>query len=134
MFKGFCLFIFSIILIFLTTIVYSLPLFTLCANTYEVYFGDSAGEIRLIDKKFIPLGVKGEGVQLNRQGFDIDLFLKENRAKLKVIRTENGGTSYYAFSKKIPYKVRVFERTVNLHVFICNEYVKVGAPIIFGSF
>lgn len=134
MFKGFCLFIFSTILIFLTTMLYLLPLFCVHANTYEVYFGDSAGEIRLIDKKFIPLGVKGEGVQLSRQGFNIDIFLKDNRAKLKVIRTENGGTSYYAFSRKIPYKARVFERTVNLHVFICNEYVKVGAPIIFGSF
>ena len=54
----------------------------------------------------------------------------------KLIETEEilEGISYYAFSPKIKYRTMVGDKVVNLHVFVSDNKITVGTPIIFGSF
>ncbi|MBQ9117910.1 MAG: YwmB family TATA-box binding protein [Clostridia bacterium] len=46
----------------------------------------------------------------------------------------DGTTSYYAASEKLPKKVTVGGRTVNLHIAVKADRVVVGTPIIFGGY
>lgn len=44
------------------------------------------------------------------------------------------GVSYYAYSPKVKYKTRLYGKTVNVHVFNNADGVKIGLPIIYGSY
>lgn len=44
------------------------------------------------------------------------------------------GTSYYGYSKKIRNFKVINGEKVNVQVFVGKEYIKVGIPIIYGSF
>ena len=64
----------------------------------------------------------------------LDKFLRAFRAKIKVMETVGQGVNYYAYSTKIPYNQRVKGKTVNLQIFMGETTVKVGTPMIYGSF
>jgi hypothetical protein len=53
----------------------------------------------------------------------------------KIIFTEQieEGTSYYAYSPTIKYRTKIKNKIINLQIFV-GKGVKVGSPIIFGSF
>lgn len=44
------------------------------------------------------------------------------------------GVSYYAYSSKVKYKTRLYGKPVNVHVFENGDGVKIGLPIIYGSY
>lgn len=138
MFKRFLLIVSVVMLLIGLTLSYSAPLFIKKGKTVEAYIG-SASSLAKIEKvdafSFVLLkGVKGESVELDYSEFNLFNFLKEFRAKLLFSEQTEEGISYYAYSPKIPYEKRINGITVNLHVFVSGERVKVGSPIIFGSF
>ena len=125
-----------IIAVILIVFVSITPIFNGYSTTFEIYRGDSASQIQTVDYKGYVLAgkIKGESVAIDKQGFDLDKFLRTFRAKIKVIETVGQGVNYYAYSTKIPYKQRVNGKTINLQIFIGESTVKVGTPMIYGSF
>lgn len=113
------------------------PVFAEYSDSYELYVGSASSNARIItvDEKSFPFvqKVSGEGVTL-----DDDITVQEITEKFdaKLIFTESvaEGVSFYAYSEKIGYKAVVRGEKVNLHVFVGKDYVKVGSPIIYGSF
>jgi hypothetical protein len=138
MFKRFLLIVSVVMLLIGLTLSYSAPLFIKKGKTVQAYIGSSSSLARIeeVDALSFMLlkGVKGESVELDYNEFNLSNFLKEFRAKLLFIEQTEEGVSYYAYSPKIPYQKRINGKTVNLHVFVASERVKVGSPIIFGSF
>lgn len=138
MFKRFLLIVSVVMLLIGLTLSYSAPLFIKKGKTVQAYIGSSSSlaVIEEVDALSFMLlkGVKGESVELDYNEFNLSNFLKEFRAKLLFIEQTEEGVSYYAYSPKIPYQKRINGKTVNLHVFVASERVKVGSPIIFGSF
>ena len=112
------------------------PIFSGYANYFEVYYGDSAGQIHTVDYKeyFLSNNIKGESVTFQKTNFSLDDFLKDFKAKIKVTENIESGVNYYAYSKKIPYRQKVYGKTINLQIFVGEQTVKVGAPMIYGSF
>ncbi len=112
------------------------PIFSGYANSFEIYHGDSAGQIRTVSyiEYFLSGKIKGEGVTLKKENFDLDDFLRDFKAKIKVCENIEGGVNYYAYSRKIPYRQKIYGKTVNLQIFVGEQTVKVGAPMIYGSF
>jgi len=138
MFKKVLLVFSAVILLLGLTLSYSAPLFLKKGKKVEVYMGSSSSlaQIEKVDLfSFVLLkGVKGESVELDYSEFNLKKLLKEFRATLKFTERTEGGVSYYAYSPKIPYEKIINGKTINLHVFVSSARVKVGAPIIFGSF
>ena len=138
MFKKTCFIISVSIFLFGMIISYSKPLFYNKSNGIEVYLNSSSSlaSMEKVDLfQFIFLkNVKGESVLLDKEGFNLQAFLDEFGAKLKFSESVAEGVSYYAYSPKIPYEKMVNGKLVNLHVFVSKSCVKVGSPIIFGSF
>ena len=114
------------------------PLFLGYAENFEVYLGDSSSvsKILTVSKSDYPFinNLKGESVEIYRNDFDVDEFFNDYNAK--IIFTERVGeiVSYYGYSKDVKYKKIINERAINLHVAVDGEKVKIGSPIIFGSF
>ena len=136
--KRFLLIVSVVMLLIGLTLSYSAPLFIKKGKTVQAYIGSSSSLARIeeVDALSFMLlkGVKGESVELDYNEFNLSNFLKEFRAKLLFIEQTEEGVSYYAYSPKIPYQKQINGKTVNLHVFVASERVKVGSPIIFGSF
>lgn len=125
-----------IIAVILIVFVSIAPIFNGYSTTFEIYRGDSGSQIQTVDYKGYVLAgkIKGEAVTIDKQGFDLDKFLRAFRAKIKVMETVGQGVNYYAYSTKIPYSQRVKGKTVNLQIFMGETTVKVGTPMIYGSF
>ena len=138
MFKRFLLIVSVVMLLIGLTLSYSAPLFMKKGKTVEAYIGSSSSlaVIEEVDALSFMLlkGVKGESIELDYGEFNLSSFLKEFRAKLLFVEQVKEGVSYYAYSPKIPYEKRINGKMVNLHVFKSCKRVKVGSPIIFGSF
>lgn len=114
------------------------PIFNSNANTCEVYLDSCSNSNKIIsvvskDYPFI-LGKKGESTQIEKQTFNLHTFLLEMRAHLIFSEEIEGKTSYYAYSTKIKYMQKVKGHNINLHIVVCSDTVKVGSPIIYGSF
>lgn len=113
------------------------PIFSDYGKNYELYIASASSSAKIInvnDKEFpFVFNVKGQAVSLDKQTFDLDAFISDFNAKIVFSEQVAGGDLYYAYSPKIKYKKKIGSDTVNLQVFI-GEQVKVGSPIIFGSF
>ncbi len=113
------------------------PVFAKYSDSYELYVGSASSNAGIItvDEKNFPFvqKVSGECVTLDgnikvqdiTEKFDAVLVFTESVAE---------GVSFYAYSEKIGYEATVKGEKVNLHVFVGKDYVKVGSPIIYGSF
>ena len=111
---------------------------TKASNGYEVYLTSFSSEksIAQVDEnafKFA-LGVKGESICLDKNGFNLDEFLSQVGARLVFSEQLSSVTCYYAYSPKIKYLESVNWRIINVHIAVGESYVKVGSPIIYGSF
>ena len=108
------------------------------AKEYEVYLTSysSPSQIIKVDKnsfKFV-LGVKGEGFKVDKESFCLVEFLSQIDAELVLKEELENVVCYYAYSKNIKYLEMIKGRLINLHIAVGENYVKVGAPIIYGSF
>ena len=114
------------------------PLFKGYANNCEIYLDDCSNTKAIInlknDKYPFIFNKKGESVCIEKQTFDLHTFLLEMRASVIFSEIVDGKTSYYAYSPKIKYMQKVKNRNINLHVVIGENSVKVGSPVIYGSF
>lgn len=113
------------------------PIFDGYSNTCEVYFS-SASDGNLLNgvtrKDFFSLNnVKGQAFFVEKN-FDVQSFLKKYNAQILFGEEIDGGISYYCYSKLIPYSATVKHKRVNIQIYRKNDGVKVGSPIIFGSF
>lgn len=57
-------------------------------------------------------------------------------AEIKFTESVCGGVSYYCYSKKIgtPHSKIIGDQAVNLHVFVSDNEVRAGVPLIFGGY
>lgn len=126
------------LLIFLSVGFNDKPIFRNYSNEYEVYLNSASStaqikKVGISDFYFIK-NLKGESAYINKNEFDLLSFLTEFNAEILFLETTEQGVSYYAFSPKIKYQTTLNNQCVNLHVHISEQVVKVGAPLIFGSF
>ena len=109
------------------------PTFLSYASDYEVYFFDGSYlPPQKISGNVLPFGVKGEACEMEKTELE-KLFLDFN-ASLLFSEEIDGGINYYAYSPKIKYRTKINGQTINLHVFLGKDKIKVGTPVIFGSY
>ena len=108
------------------------------ANEYEVYLKSYSDEraVKKVDKQdfMFLIGVKGESYTISNNDFCLEQFLSDLNAK--VIFTENlpNMVSYYGYSPNIKYLQMVKSNLINIHIAVSKSCVKVGFPMIYGSF
>lgn len=128
--------VFFIICVAYMWCVNSRPMFDLGKNDFEVYVnGNSSNAIikRVNELEYIfCFNRYGESCEIS-ESVNADDFFKTFNAKIVKIEQGEFGTNYYAYSSKIKYCVLLFGEKVNLHLFLGNT-VKVGSPLIFGSY
>ena len=111
MFKRLMLIVCAVILLLGLTLTYSAPLFYKKSKTVETYIGDSSSLTQIENLTFFEFlltkGVKGESVCVEKEGFNLNNLLKEFKAKLVFTESIEQGTSYYAYSPKIPYEKKI---------------------------
>ena len=114
------------------------PLFKGYANSCEVYLQNysCSKNIISIENSEYPFvfNKKGESIYIESEEFELHSFLLQMQARLIFIEEIGGKTSYYAYSPKIKYIQKVKQQNINLHIVIGEVGVKVGSPIIYGSF
>ena len=105
---------------------------------YEVYlesYSSTKSILKVDSKKYkFVLGVKGESFCLDVKGFNLCEFLNKVGARLVFSEQLSDVTCYYAYSPKIKYLESVRGKLINIHIVISESLVKVGSPIIYGSF
>ena len=108
---------------------------------FEVYLvsNSSNAEIVSLDKNEVSLCFSkvGEACLLEEK-LDVNEILLRFNAKLVFTEEIDGegykGTCYYAYTEEIRYEKIIDGKKINLHIYSCEEYVKVGTPLIYGSF
>ncbi len=136
MFKKICSLIFVGIICLSVTFINNRPIFLDKSDSLEVYLSNSSsGEIiRLYDKKCGAICVKGESYRVDKGKFSLESFIDEFNGEIIFQEKIDEGISYYGYSSEIKYRKIMNGRAVNFHVFIGENSVTVGAPIIYGSF
>ncbi len=138
MFKKISVCLTCALLVFCTCFVNRVPVFKDYASELEVYLNsrDSTADFVTVPvTNFVFLNnIYGESFKTNKEEFDLQNFLEDFSATLINTEQTSYGVSYYAFSKKIKYRTTLFNRPINLHVFISSDTVTVGSPLISGSF
>ena len=116
----------------------NLPIFNDYADEYEVYLNDfsCSNSIVNVDKDKFPfvLNVKGQSVVIEKDKFELEKFLLDLNAKLVLVESGEDYSCYYAYSPKIKQSKIIKDKNVNIHIAIKKQSVKVGSPIIYGSF
>lgn len=140
MIKKICIFLASFFLICSLSLLNRTPVFKdfLDSDEYEISLNNysNSSSIKTINIKNYPFifSIKGESCTLNIQEFDLINFLNQMNAKLLFSERLEHCISYYAYSPSIKYQQLVNNEIVNLQVVISTDYVKLGSPIIYGSF
>lgn len=138
MFKKVCVVVFSLILLFSLAIFNNAPVFSDYSCEYEIYLANSSNinSVKTVNKKeyFWQFAIVGESCVIENKNFCLNDFFSKLNAK--ELFSENVGdiAIYYAYSPQIKYCERVNGKTVNLQVAVSKEYIKVGSPLIYGSF
>ena len=114
------------------------PLFSGFAAEYEVYSmaNGSNGMIEHVNSnKYYTFALKyGEACVIDVGEFCQQQFLNQYNAKTILTERTSHGFSVYAYSPQIKYCTYIKGEKINLHLFIGEQAVKVGSPIIFGSY
>ena len=138
MLKKVAIFFSSFVLIISMFFISNTPLFTNKSDSYEVYLESSSNSQNIINvsiKEFaLIFNKKGESACIEKNDFNLHSFLIQMKARVLFIEQIDGKISYYAYSPKLKYMQRVKNHNVNLHVVVGESTVKVGSPIIYGSF
>lgn len=107
-------------------------------ENYTFYCGTSSSNCREVHptfnaeiERFFLFNVCGESVEY--KNFDLNSYLKQVNGKVKFIEELSDSTNYYC-TADLPYSVNVNGYTINLHICIKKDSVKVASPIIFGGY
>lgn len=116
----------------------NMPVFFKYADKYEVYLTDyscsnATKNVFLLEYLFT-FNVKGESCVIDKNEFEKEKFLSDFSATEMFSESTGEIVCFYAYSPKIKYTEKINGKTVNLHVAIGKDQVKVGSPIIYGSF
>ena len=138
MFKKIFVFALSLILVSTFFLFQRQPLFKNYGNDFEIYLseGSSLSQVVVVSKQdFVLYGdVKGESCVILKNEFSVGDFFADFNAKILFSEMVEEGVSYYGYSSKIKYAESIDGKRVNLHVFVGKTQIKVGSPIIYGSF
>ena len=108
------------------------------ANEYEVYFKSysQSSWLKTIDKNQfkLVLGIKGESFTIDINDFCLEEFLSQIDGDICFIESLENVVCYYGYSKKVKYLEMINGKIINVHIAISKNYVKIGFPIIYGSF
>lgn len=66
--------------------------------------------------------------------FNLSSFLQSKNAVIVFTETCSAGVNVYAFSPEIYYLEKINGKKINIHVFIGENDIKIGSPIIYESF
>ena len=119
----------------------SVPIFYGYSDKFEIYKTDSASITEIVQVDSIQYrfesNVCGESCLISKtlcDSFDVNDFFSKFNAEISIIEQTEECVSYYGYSKDIKYVKIMDGKPINLHVAVGNEQIKVGSPIIFGSF
>ena len=107
-------------------------------ENYTFYCGTSSADCREVrsalnaevDRLFLS-DVCGESAEY--KNFDLDAYLKAVNGKVLFTEELSDSVNYYC-SADLPYSVDINGYTVNLHICMRKNSVKVASPIIFGGY
>ena len=114
------------------------PVLSGWGDKFEVYLlenGSNAQIISLTEQEFLFYrDVTGESVELLGDSTTAMQIFDLFGAKTVWIERLEHGVSYYGYSDKIRYRKVISSQAVNIQVFVSNEKIVVGCPLIYGSF
>lgn len=138
MFKKISVFALSLVMVFTFFLLQRKPVFINYGQSFEIYLnGDgslSQGVVVSIKDYILYGNITGESCVVSESGFSVNDFFADFNAKVLFTETVDEGVSYYGYSSKIKYVQNINGKRVNLHVFVGKDQIKVGSPIIYGSF
>ncbi len=113
----------------------SMPLFSRYEKDVKIYLNSNSSLCEeTVQDRLLLAGKTGESFCFEKGEIEIEQIFDDFRAEIIMVEEIEEGQSIYAYSKKIPcYKI-IKGKKINLHVFVAKDTVKVGAPLIFGSF
>ena len=130
--------IFSVFIVMSLIVFNNTPVFSDYADKYEVYLTDFSCSEKIISvNKFqypFVFNVKGESAIIEKQNFSLTAFLKDLNAQIVICESGENYTCYYAYSPTLKKSKVIKDKMINLHIAITENCVKVGSPIIYGSF
>lgn len=112
------------------------PLFSDYADRYELYLKEnsSVAEIVNADNYSFPFYVSVKGEACVVKCGDEKEIIGDFNAEIIFTEETDDAVIIYAYSKKIPYEKIVSGKKVNLQIAKRNDVIKVGSPLIYGSF
>ena len=112
------------------------PLFSDYSDRYELYLKEnsSVAEIVNADNYSFPFYVSVKGEACVVKCGDEKEIIGDFNAKIIFTEETDDAVIIYAYSKKIPYEKIVSGKKVNLQIAKRNDVIKVGSPLIYGSF
>lgn len=138
MFKKIMVFLMCITVLSCTFFINKTPIFNAYASNFELYLNSPTSNAQFVraDALSYPFykNVYGEGFKISSRDFNLERFLKDFSATVILVEEIEHGISYYAYSNQIKYRTILFNRPINLHVFVSETSVTVGSPLILGSF
>lgn len=104
---------------------------------FEVYNFSSSSNATITstkkeDMKYI-LNKTGEGCFLS-ENIEINEILSMLSASVVFTESTENGTSYYAYCSNIKMGKMINNRKINVQIHISEQGIKIGTPIIYGSF
>ena len=122
------------LLVFTVFMIWKSSYFTSFGGKTESYLYRNSSTAEITDDKvktFFSLST-GESIIVN--GEDYIKVLNDYEASIVFIEKAEGGESIYAYSDKINFLKVEKSKKVNMQIYVKNGNMKVGFPIIFGSY
>ena len=136
MFKKLFYIFMAVLTLFSLKVANSKPVFANFSNTFEVCVGQkSSGNFYKANNRSFCLfnGVTGESCIVNEKYSLEDVIEYFSAEKVFEEKVENLIITYY-YSPKIKYVQKVNGKKINLQACVTNNQLKIGTPLIFGSF
>lgn len=112
------------------------PLFSDYADEYELYLKENSSLAKIVTANRISFPfyftVKGEACVT--ESADVSRLLADFNAEKVFTEETEDALIVYAYSEKIPYLKNVKSKKVNLQIVQRKGVIKVGSPLIYGSF
>ena len=119
----------------------SQPLFNGFGDRYEVYLKSNSSQAQIVStlpqKVWLYFQRYGEACIISgvtKNNANPQNIIEDLGGEIIFIEETKEGTSYYGYSKNINYSQQIKGEKINLHLFVCGEYCKIGSPIIYGSY
>lgn len=112
---------------------YSQPKLLEYSEKVETYFIKDGSDcvIKTVKKGETAFLKKGESCEISLSAEEI---LKKLDVIVRRIEITNGIVSYYGYTEKFNYSVNLYGEIINVHVAVDKDVVRLGTPIIYGSY